>query len=173
MYDGNLGIIRTRKGRQRLLRLLIGFLGFMDFPLISTTWIPRTLIDINVLTVLGVALSLIVGFSAIFNRLKVSLYTAAIFILFISAVYLDKAADNHPPIKVQSHLIQKFETLGPYGPRIVAIVSPSWRLGRTKETLEISRDAFNSLIINSSVVVTVHPGAIGLPWGPSISMSGN
>ena len=90
---------------------------------------------------------------------------AGVFLVAIAALLiLNGVLDNSPSEEVHATVVKKSVSRGRHGTTYSFTVSPSWRPGRSDESLKVSRATFASVQTGQSVAVVTHHGALGLPW---------
>jgi hypothetical protein len=95
---------------------------------------------------------------------KMGRIVAAIVFCFCAAfLFLNGSLDSHPPEDIKTRVIAKSLRYGKGGGYVLT-VAPSWRGGRTMESLGVSSTTFYSVLEGQLVQVVVHRGAFGLPW---------
>jgi hypothetical protein len=88
---------------------------------------------------------------------------AIVFCLCAALLFLNGSLDNNPPAEVKTRVIAKSVRYGKGGGYILT-VAPSWRDGRTEESLGVSSTTFYTIQEGQLVQVVVHRGAFRLPW---------
>jgi hypothetical protein len=88
---------------------------------------------------------------------------AIVFCLCAAFLFLNGSLDDHPPAEIKTRIIAKSVRYGKGGGYVLT-VAPSWRDGRTEESLGVSSSTFYALEEGQLVQVVVHRGALGVPW---------
>jgi hypothetical protein len=88
---------------------------------------------------------------------------AIVFCLCAAFLFLNGSLDNSPPAEIKTRVIAKAVRYGKGGGYVLT-VAPSWRDGRTEESLGVSSSTFYTLEEGQLVQVVVHRDAFRVPW---------
>jgi len=99
------------------------------------------------------------------------LYSGELLLLMSAVVLINGALDRSPATNIRTWVIDKSITGGKSGATYTVFVS-SWRPGRAKERLVVSRERYYMLPLGGSVMVQMHKGSFGLPWHGEVMPSG-
>ena len=89
-------------------------------------------------------------------------WCAAANVTLFAGLLLNGLLDRGPAVPVHARVLRKRIIRG--RSTTYRMVVESWRPGRTEEVLELSRAQFQGIAPDSSVVIDLHRGWIGVPW---------
>jgi hypothetical protein len=97
------------------------------------------------------------------DRLKRIFSVCAVLLAGLAALtFLNGAADRSPVQRIQTTVLHLHSYRGRSSS--YRVIVPSWRPGRSEESLYVSPRIFGQLRVGDPVTVEVHRGLMGLPW---------
>jgi hypothetical protein len=89
---------------------------------------------------------------------------------FAILLFANGALDRSPAQPIDLTIAQKYTTHSSKGgTKYHLSVSPSWRAGRTGETLDVDRSAYQKASVGGAVSVDVHPGLFHYSWYDNVT----
>jgi len=92
---------------------------------------------------------------------KLSTYACIALAALVAIVLMNRLLDRTPAQKVYATVVFKFA-----GSRSTYYldVAPSWRSGKTSESLSVGRTTFSNAHVGDAVSIELHPGLFHMPW---------
>jgi hypothetical protein len=84
-------------------------------------------------------------------------------VLIVLATIANGALDKSPVQTISTTVSQKRISSSRRSKSYI-VVADSWRPGKDEESLTVNRGLYQTLKVGQSIVVDVHPGALGMPW---------
>jgi hypothetical protein len=97
------------------------------------------------------------------DRLKKTYSVCAVLLAGLAALtFFNGAADRSPAERIQTTVLHLYSYRGRSSS--YRVIVPSWRSGRSEESLYVRPRTFSRLRVGGPVTVEVHGGLVGLPW---------
>jgi O-antigen/teichoic acid export membrane protein len=153
---------------KRTYFLLAGLIGLIaaDFayPLLDRNWILLLGLALFFLPVVAQIASRVRKRGRLdADRLKKTYSVCAVLLAgLVLMTFLNGAADRSPAQRIQTTVLHLYSYHGRSSS--YRVIVPSWRSGRSQESLYVSLRTFSRLRVGGPVTVEVHGGLVGVPW---------